>query len=368
MLKPAADVRSSRNGYDELVGRGTVPHGPFRTLAAHCQVKGSTEMSDGTIKSLRAAASPMAANEGASLWDFGGGIACFEVHTKMNALNVPALDLLEQAIGMAGNDFDALVIGNDDPKAFSAGADLAYNHAMVGRGDWGALASYFQHGQDLYQTLAATPVPVVAAAHGFALGGGCEMMLHSHAVVAHAGLRAGLPEIKVGLIPAWGGCTQLLVRWVERAGPEEGLAQALAVLQAGAIAGSAKEVEAMGLLRPGTQVVEDRADLLPAAVEKARAMIAEGFAPPAQPQLTYCGKAAHELHLGRIAAAVGDGSLDEAGAVVMREIVGVLTGFPEVEEKATLPIRVSLAGELASAGRLIRTDAALAAISRLIGA
>lgn len=325
-------------------------------------------MSDGTINSLRASAAPIAANEGASLWDFGGGIACFEVHTKMNALNVAALDLLKDTIDMAGSAFGALVIGNDDSKAFSAGADLAYNYAMVGRSDWAALATYFKHGQDLYQRLAATPVPVVAATHGFALGGGCEMMLHSHAVVAHAGLRAGLPEIKVGLIPAWGGCTQLLMRWMERAGPEEGLARTLAVLQAGAIASSAVEVEAMGLLRPGTQVVQDRANLLPAAVEIAQAMMAEGFTPPTQPQLTYCGRAAHELHLQHVDAAVTDGSLDEAGAVVMREIVGVLTGFPEVVEKATLPITVSLAGELASAGRLIRTEAALTAIKKLIGA
>lgn len=325
-------------------------------------------MSDGTVQSLRTKAEPIAGNDSASLWDFGGGIACFEVHTKMNALNVQALDLLEQTIAMAGKAFDALVIGNDNPKAFSAGADLAYNYAMVGSGDWPALASYFKHGQGLYQTLAAMPVPVVAAAHGFALGGGCEIMLHSHAVIAHAGLRAGLPEIKVGLIPAWGGCTQLLLRWVERAGPEEGLARSLEALEAGAIAGSAAESEAMGLLRPGTQVVEDRAELLPAAVRKAQAMLAEGFTPPAQPQLTYLGRAAYDRHLQQVNDDVANGSLDEASAVVMREIVGVLTGYPEVVEPGRHPITVSLAGELASAGRLIRTEAALAAIKQLIGA
>lgn len=324
-------------------------------------------MSDGTVKSLSVSSAPIAANDSASLWDFGGGVACFEVHTKMNALNVAALDLLEQTIGLAGTAFDALVIGNDDPKSFSAGADLAYNYAMVSKGDWPALAAYFKHGQGLYQTLAATPVPVVAAAHGFALGGGCEIMLHSHAVVAHSGLRAGLPEIKVGLIPAWGGCTQLLLRWVERAGPEEGLARSLAVLQAGAIASSAAEVEAMGLLRPGTQVVADRADLLPAAVQKAKAMLAEGFSPPGQPQLTYLGRAAYERHLQQVNDDVAKGSLDEPSAVVMREIVGVLTGFPEVVDPGVRPITVSLAGELASAGRLIRTEAALAAIKKLIG-
>ena len=159
----------------------------------------------------------------------------------------------------------------------------------------------------------------------------------------------------------------MLVRWVERAGPEEGLAQALARLQAGSIATSAQEVEAMGLLRPGTEVVEDRAALLPAAVQKARAMLADGFSPPAQPQLTYCGRAAYDLHLQQVNDDVAEGSLDEDSAVVMREIIGVLTGVPEVTEPSLQPITVSLAGELASAGRLIRTDAALAAIKKLIG-
>ena len=324
-------------------------------------------MTDGTVQSMRVSSAPIASNESASLWDFGSGIACFEVHTKMNALDTGALALLEETIGNAGKTFSALVIGNDNPKAFSAGADLAYNHAMVAREDWAALATYFKNGQDLYQNLASVPVPVVAAVHGFALGGGCEMMLHSHAVVAHAGLRAGLPEIKVGLIPAWGGCTQLLLRLVERHGPEEGLSQALAALQAGQIASSAAEVEAMGLLRPGTQVVKDRAALLPRAFEKARAMTMEGFTPPPRPQLTYCGQDAYSLHLERLEADVAAGSLDEKDAVVMREIIGVLTGYPEVIEKSTHAITVSLAKELASAARLIRTEGARAAIEKLIG-
>lgn len=326
-----------------------------------------TDTTDGTVKSLCVSTTPIASNASASLWDFGSGLACFEVHTKMNALNVNALSLLEDTINRGGSTYGALVIGNDDPKAFSAGADLAFNHAMIQKEDWTALATYFKKGQDLYQTLAAMPVPVVSAAHGFALGGGCELMLHSHAVVAHEGLRAGLPEIKVGLIPAWGGCTQLLLRCVERLGPEDGLAHALAALQEGAIASSADQVEAMGLLRPGTQVVKDRASLLPAAVEKAREMMAGGFVPPARPTLTYCGESGHKKHIEMVEEAVASGALDQDRAAVMRELVGILTGFPDVVEKGDHPITVSLAGELAAANRLIKSKAALAAITKLIG-
>ena len=115
-------------------------------------------MSNGTITSMRVSAHPIKANGSASLWDLGSGVTCFEVHTKMNALNVEALEVLEHAIAAAGTMFGALVIGNDNPRAFSAGADLAYNLAMVTRKDWAARTTYFKKGQYLYQTLAAAPV------------------------------------------------------------------------------------------------------------------------------------------------------------------------------------------------------------------
>src|SRR5687768_2310640 len=99
-------------------------------------------MSDGTVQNMRVSSAPIASNESASLWDFGSDVACFEVHTKMNTLDVGALGLLADTIQNAGKTFGALVIGNDNPKAFSAGADLAFNHAMVMRGDWEALATY----------------------------------------------------------------------------------------------------------------------------------------------------------------------------------------------------------------------------------
>lgn len=327
----------------------------------------ATDMTDGTVSSLRASATPMASNEAASLWDFGSGIACFEIHTKMNTLNVQVLSLLEDTIARAGAEFSALVIGNDDSRAFSAGADLSYVHAMIVKKEWPALSDYFGKGQSLYQTLAATPVPIVSAAHGFALGGGCELMLHSHAVVAHEGLRAGLPEIKVGLIPGWGGCTQLLLRCVERLGPENGLAHALQVLQEGSISSSAEQAQAMGLLRSSTHVVKNRAALLPAAVEKARTMMAEGFSPPARPALTYCGERGHTKYLQMVEAAVADGSLDQDRAIVMRELVGILSGFPEVVEQGTHSITVALAEERASANRLVKNRMVLEAVTKLTG-
>ncbi|MEP6786587.1 MAG: hypothetical protein ABI898_12740, partial [Sphingomonadales bacterium] len=88
----------------------------------------------------------------------------------------------------------------------------------------------------------------------------------------------------------------------------------------------------------------------------------------AQSTLIYCGEVAFAKHLQQVEDAVADGTLDPDGAAVMREIVAILTGYPTVIEKGAHPIAVSLAGELAGADRMIRTPAAMAAITKLIGA
>ena len=70
-------------------------------------------------------------------------------------------------------------------------------------------------GQHAYKTLKYAPFPVVAAPAGMALGGGCEILLHSDAIQAHAETYTGLVEVGVGLIPGWGGCKEMLARWQE---------------------------------------------------------------------------------------------------------------------------------------------------------
>ncbi|RYD90132.1 MAG: enoyl-CoA hydratase/isomerase family protein [Sphingomonadales bacterium] len=201
----------------------------------------------------KAAGRRMLGNDAASLWMLGDGVACFELHTKMNSFAPAAFDILEQTIARGGQDFRALVLGNNDPRAFSAGADLGFILGMLRDDEADALDRYIARGQSLFLALKYAPFPVVAAAHGFALGGGCEFMLHADAVVAHAELTAGLPESKVGLVPAWGGCTQLLAR-AQKAGdgpkgPVASALQAFSAILPGAVSGSARQAARMGLLR-----------------------------------------------------------------------------------------------------------------------
>lgn len=223
----------------------------------------------------------IAGNAAASLFDTGEGIGLFCVHSKMNSLHPDVLDLLDQTLPRLGGDLAALVIGNDDPRAFSAGADLKFILSLAGQGDRAALAAYIDHGQRLYLGLRRAPVPVVAAVHGITLGGGCELALHADAILAHAEVRAGLPEVAVGLIPAWGGCTTVMAGFLGRGlSPAAAAGASLRLIFGAAPCGSAEEARDSGLFAGDVRLVMQRDRLLSDARARAAALI-PGYAAPA---------------------------------------------------------------------------------------
>lgn len=133
---------------------------------------------------------------------------------KLNALDAPTLEALDQAFAAAGDDaaVRVVVLTGAGPKAFVAGADIggmATLPATAGR-DFAVL------GQRLMSRIERLPKPVLAAINGFALGGGLELAMACHLRVAAETARLGQPEIKLGLIPGFGG-TQRLLRLAGRA-------------------------------------------------------------------------------------------------------------------------------------------------------
>lgn len=89
--------------------------------------------------SVAALRSRLAGNDAASLWDMGDGVACFAMTTKMNSFAAPVFDALEEALDRLGGAQRALVLGNDDPRAFSVGADLGYFLSLIDAGDFAAI-------------------------------------------------------------------------------------------------------------------------------------------------------------------------------------------------------------------------------------
>ncbi len=126
----------------------------------------------------------------------------------LNALNRQVLDELAAILADVG-DARALVLRGGGEKAFVAGADIA---AMVEMDTMQAHA-FAAFGQGVLDRLEALPIPTIAAVNGFALGGGCELAMACDLILASPSAVFGQPEVKLGVIPGFGG-TQRLVRRV----------------------------------------------------------------------------------------------------------------------------------------------------------
>ena len=139
------------------------------------------------------------------------GVLTIDRQDVLNAVNPKVLRELDQAVKdyIADENVGAIILTGAGEKAFIAGADIKLMQQLDIQGalDFGKL------GQEVTMTIEDSPKPVFAAVNGFALGGGCEISLACHIRFASENARFAQPEVKLGLIPGWGG-TQRLPRIV----------------------------------------------------------------------------------------------------------------------------------------------------------
>ncbi len=130
---------------------------------------------------------------------------------KLNALNWATMEEIGKAVSVAANDtgIDGIIITGAGSKAFVAGADIA--EFLTYTVDEGRQLS--ANGQKVFKSIEDCPKPVIAAVNGFALGGGCELAMSCHIRVASDNAKFGQPEVKLGLIPGYGG-TQRLIQMI----------------------------------------------------------------------------------------------------------------------------------------------------------
>ena len=150
-------------------------------------------------------------NSGATLTDIGDGIVNLEWNTKMNSIGGDVIQGVNTAIEIAEKDFKGLVISNEGAN-FSAGANVGMIFMFAVEQDWDELNFAIKAFQSTMMRVRYSAIPVVVAPHNMALGGACEMSMHSDKVVAHAETYMGLVEFGVGLIPGGGGTKEFAVR------------------------------------------------------------------------------------------------------------------------------------------------------------
>lgn len=189
-------------------------------------------------------------NAGASLIDIGDGVLCLEFHSKMNAIGEDALRIFDRAMDILPEKFEAMVIANEGEN-FSVGANLVLLLTAAQSEDFDSIDESINHYQQCMLRIKYAPKPVIAAVFSRALGGGCEVVLQSHRVQASAETYIGLVEVGVGLIPAAGGCKEMVMRFGDPMKAFELIGQAK-------VSGSAAEARELGILR-----TEDRISMNP---------------------------------------------------------------------------------------------------------
>jgi 3-hydroxyacyl-CoA dehydrogenase len=151
------------------------------------------------------------ANPGASLIDLGDGVLCVEFHSKMNTIGEDNIAMVHAGLEETNRNFEAMIIANEG-EVFSAGANLMLVLLAAQEGEWEDLNLAVQRFQQMSMAIKYAAKPVVAAPFSRTLGGACELVLHSTRAQASAETYIGLVEVAVGLIPAGGGCKELLAR------------------------------------------------------------------------------------------------------------------------------------------------------------
>jgi 3-hydroxyacyl-CoA dehydrogenase len=238
------------------------------------------------LERRRAEAGELAGNGSASLVDLGEGVLCFELHSPASAIDAGVMEIGRRALDeLRSGRWRGLVIANQ-ARNFCVGANLGEVGMAAYQGGYEQVGEASEALQRLLQGFRYAPRPVIAAPHGQTLGGGAEICMHADRVVAALETYIGLVEVGVGIVPAGGGCKELLRRVVSPAMRAGGDVPALPFVQrvletigTAKVATSALEARELGFLSDEDHVVLHPDHLLHAARQQVLAM-AEDYRPP----------------------------------------------------------------------------------------
>jgi 3-hydroxyacyl-CoA dehydrogenase len=287
------------------------------------------------LSDLKRARGVVKRNSGASLIDVGDGVLCLEFHGRMNTLGEDQMELICAGIEETTRNFEAMIIASQ-AENFSAGANLMLVLAAALDQGWDELDAAVRRFQQAHMSIKYAPVPVVAAPFNFTLGGGCETVLHSARIQASAELYMGLVEVGVGLIPAAGGCKEMLIRL--------GDAKACFDLIGFArISSSAEDARRMGLLRATDRISMNPERLVADARELALSLAPAWTPGVPRADIAVGGDAAYALikigaYIARKGEHISDYDVEIAERLAYVLSGGRVTGTQQVSEQYLLDL------------------------------
>ena len=273
-----------------------------------------------TLGKVKKTATNIDGNSSASIYRFDD-YNIVEFTTKANALDYNSMDALKKATDKP------LIIINESMQ-FSAGVNLSYTMEFANKGDFKSIEKFVGYFQETCKHLKYSDHPVVSAPSGLTLGGGFEVMVQSNFVASHTNIVVGLVETIVGLIPAGGGCKEMLARWLNteeaKNDPHYAPLKVFDIIGYGKTATSPVEAEPMKYLRPEDKKIMNRNSLL----EVAKEILSNNkdFKAPLETKFKLPGKAVKEEMNKILEKLYNDKIILDHGLLVAQELAHVLSG------------------------------------------
>lgn len=264
-------------------------------------------------------------------WTLDGQVLIASIKNKMHAISPEVMEGLLEAVDTAEQDFQGMVIWSGDAP-FSVGADLEATMPAYAVGGPDAIESIEKELQNLVMRVRYAQVPVVAAIHGMALGGGCELAVHAARRVAHMESYIGLVEVGVGLVPGAGGLTYIARRAAENARFSTGkdllpfLTDGFTAAAMAKVGTSAIESRKLGYLLDSDIIVPHKDEVLFVAINEVKSMAASGWRAPLPRPFPVAGRSGKATIMGSLVNMLGGGFISEFDQHIATLIAHVVTG------------------------------------------
>ena len=301
-----------------------------------------------TLPDFKTAGKTLHEDDAIRLWTLDDEVLIASIKTKMHAISPDVCEGLNLAVEMAEKDFRGVVVWSGN-EPFSVGADL---QAMLPAFMVAGVSAVEGAEHEMQQTmlrLRYANVPVVSAIRGMALGGGCELAVHSARRVVHMESYIGLVEVGVGLVPGAGGLTYIARRAAENAETSTGkdlmpfLTEGFTAAAMAKVGTSALESRKLGYVLHSDVIVPHKDELLYVAINEAKAMANGGWRAPHKRLFPVAGRSgiatikgslvnmrdggfisAHDFHIASLIANVVCGGDVDAGTLVSEEYLMAL--------------------------------------------
>ena len=273
-----------------------------------------------TLGKIKPKAIKIDKNKSAEIYRFND-FNIIEFTTKANVLDYDSMDSLKNATDKP------LIIINESMQ-FSAGVNLTYTMNFADKGDFKSIEKFIKYFQETCSHLKYSKYPVVSAPSGLTLGGGFEVLVQSNFVASHTNIVVGLVETIVGLVPAGGGCKEMLWRWSQseeaKNDPDYAPLKVFDIIGYAKTATSPIEAEPLKYLMPKDKKIMNRNSLLSESKKILQDNI--DFKAPEECKFNLSGNSLKEKMIKILEKLYNEKVIMEHGMEVGRELANVLSG------------------------------------------